>query len=195
MTPWTHDQWTQDKPWVGMIWAQTSAGVIGRDGDMPWHLPEDFAHFRAQTRSCTVIMGRRTWDSLPRSAQPLPGRRNIVVTGDEGRRPGIVAAGAETTSSLTSALELASHGQPEKIWILGGGRIYEETVRRGLADIAMVTMIDLDAEGDTYAPQLPPQQWELCAADPDEGWHASTDGLRYRFETLCRRDHEGPPSD
>ncbi|OSM43163.1 dihydrofolate reductase [Nesterenkonia sp. PF2B19] len=186
------------RPWVGMIWAQTRDGVIGRDGDMPWHLPEDFAHFRAQTRGRPVVMGRRTWESLPESVRPLPGRRNIVITGDADRAATITAAGAETASSLDAALDLAcspgADGQPPaKVWILGGGRIYAETVEQDLADAAVVTVIDLDVDGDTYAPQLPPSRWELCAADPAEGWHTAADGQRYRFETLCRHDGEEDP--
>ncbi|GAA1181700.1 dihydrofolate reductase [Nesterenkonia xinjiangensis] len=182
-------------PWVGMIWAQTRDGVIGRDGEMPWHLPEDFAHFRAQTRGRPVVMGRRTWESLPEKARPLPGRRNIVITGNSARAAEIAAAGAETTTSLDEALALAAgpdaEGRvPEKVWVLGGGRIYTETVDRELADTAVITVIDLDADGDTWAPQLPPSRWELCAADPAEGWHTAANGLRYRFETLCRRDGE-----
>lgn len=181
------------QPWVGMIWAQTREGVIGRDGGMPWHLPEDFAHFREQTRGCTVIMGRLTWSSLPETVRPLPGRRNIVVTSDRQRAAEISATGAEATSSLTEALQLASDGCSEKIWILGGGQIYAETVQRRLADVAVVTVIDLDVDGDTSAPHLPAQEWELCAADPDAGWHTGGDGLRYRFETLVRRDPAGTP--
>ncbi|GAB3191126.1 dihydrofolate reductase [Nesterenkonia suensis] len=187
-------------PWVGMIWAQTRDGVIGHGGDMPWHLPEDFAHFRAQTRGRPVVMGRRTWESLPEAARPLPGRRNIVITGDSARAAEIAAAGAETASSVEAALEVAGGADaegtlPEKVWVLGGGRIYRETVDRGLADGAVITVIDMQAEGDTWAPRLPPSRWELCAADPAEGWHTAANGLRYRFETLCRREVEGPTDD
>lgn len=198
--PEARDETSAPRPWVGMIWAQTRDGVIGDGGDMPWHLPEDFAHFRAQTRGRPVIMGRRTWESLPESARPLPGRRNIVITGDAARAGEIAAAGAETTSSLDQALTMASEPDaddriPEKVWVLGGGRIYAETVDRGLADAAVITVIDLEADGDTWAPRLPPSRWELCAADPDEGWHTAANGLRYRFETLRRREDEAPAED
>ena len=68
------------RPRIGLIWAQARGGVIGKDGAMPWHLPEDLAHFKRTTLGCPVIMGRKTWDSLPPKFRPLPGRRNIVVT-------------------------------------------------------------------------------------------------------------------
>lgn len=191
----THTE--REHPWVGMIWAQARDRVIGDDGDMPWHLPEDFAHFRAMTRGCPVVMGRRTWESLPAAARPLPGRRNIVVTGDSARAAEIARAGAEAVDSLAAGLQLAaasasasdaSSGAPERIWILGGGAIYAEAVERGLADAAVVTVIDLDVDGDTRAPRLPEEDWRLESTDPsDGGWHVAENGLRHRFETHVRR--------
>ncbi|GAA1787892.1 dihydrofolate reductase [Leucobacter iarius] len=88
---------------LGMIWAEARGGAIGRDGDMPWHLPEDLAHFKRTTLGDPVIMGRRTWESLPERFRPLPGRANIVVTRD----PGFVAEGARVAASVESALDLA----------------------------------------------------------------------------------------
>ncbi|WP_304411934.1 dihydrofolate reductase [Nesterenkonia sp. F] len=199
----THTE--REHPWVGMIWAQARDRVIGDDGDMPWHLPEDFAHFRAMTRGCPVVMGRRTWESLPEAVRPLPGRRNIVVTGDASRAAEIEGAGAEAVDSLATGLQVAaaptstgassssdgshdSHGPPERIWILGGGAIYAEAVEHGLADAAVVTVIDLAVDGDTRAPRLPEEDWRLESADPPDGdWHIAENGLRHRFETHVRR--------
>ena len=76
---------------VGLIWAQSTSGVIGRDGTIPWSLPEDMAHFKRLTMGHTVVMGRRTWESLPVRFRPLPGRRNVVVS----RNPDYLAEGAE----------------------------------------------------------------------------------------------------
>ena len=100
---------------VGLVWAQAHDGVIGADGGMPWHVPEDLAHFRAVTGSSDVVMGRRTWESLPPRFRPLPGRRNIVVT----RSAEWSADGAERAASLDQALALADG---DDVWVIGGGR-------------------------------------------------------------------------
>ncbi|MDQ1083503.1 MULTISPECIES: dihydrofolate reductase [Microbacterium] len=157
---------------VGLVWAQADGGVIGADGGMPWHVPEDLAHFRQVTGASDVIMGRRTWESLPPRFRPLPGRRNIVVT----RSPDWNADGAEPAASLDAALALA---RGDTVWIIGGGRLYAEAVHR--ADVIELTRLDLAVDGDTYAPAI--DGWERDAADPAEGWHTSSSGIRYRFET------------
>ena len=87
---------------LGLIWAQARRRVIGREGALPWHLPQDMAHFRQATAGCAVIMGRKTWDSLPPCFRPLPGRVNIVIT----RQPGWNAPGARPAASLPQALAL-----------------------------------------------------------------------------------------
>ncbi|RYY68376.1 MAG: dihydrofolate reductase, partial [Comamonadaceae bacterium] len=101
---------------LGMVYARARNGVIGKDGVMPWHLPEDLAHFKRLTLGCPVIMGRKTWESLPPKFRPLPGRRNIVVT----RNRDWSAAGAETADSLEQAIarvEDVSHA-----WVIGGAQ-------------------------------------------------------------------------
>jgi hypothetical protein len=110
-------------PRIAMIWGQASSGVIGT---MPWHLPEDFKHFRSLTAGQPVIMGRRTWDSLPEKSRPLPGRTNIVITGQRGW----AAAGALRASNLSHALELGAGvaGPNDRLWIIGGGRVYNEAM-------------------------------------------------------------------
>ncbi|MFT4306124.1 MAG: dihydrofolate reductase [Microbacterium sp.] len=159
---------------LGLVWAQAHGGVIGAGGRMGWYVPEDLVHFRAVTGTAAVVMGRRTWDSLPERFRPLPGRRNIVVT----RRDDWRAEGAERAGSLQAALALAGGDA----WVVGGGQLYAQAV--GRADVLEVTHLDLDADGDTYAPSL--AGWRQVGADPVEGWHTSRTGIRYRFVTYAR---------
>lgn len=104
---------------IALIYAVAANGVIGRNGSMPWHVPEDLAHFRALTSGCPVIMGRKTWDSLPERFRPLPGRRNIVIT----RQDGWQARGAEVAHSLEQALEVARSTQADTVWVMGGAGV------------------------------------------------------------------------
>ena len=155
---------------VGLVWAQDRDGVIGRDGALPWHLPEDLAHFRALTRGATVVMGRATWESLPERFRPLPGRRNVVLS----RRPGYGAAGADVRDSLGAAL--ADVDGP--VWVIGGAQVYAQA--QSLADRAAVTEVDVRVDGDALAPRLD-ERWQRIGTDPADGWHRSTTGLAYRF--------------
>lgn len=156
-----------------MIWAQAMNGVIGRDNAMPWHLREDFEHFRNLTTGHPVIMGRRTWESLPPKSRPLSGRTNIVITSD----PEWAAKGSLRASSLTDALGLAyRQAGAGQIWIIGGGRVYAEAVH--MADTAVITRIDIEVEGDAHAPDLDGWQREDAS-----GWETSRSGASYRFET------------
>lgn len=162
------------------IWAQArddmGRPVIGRDGDMPWHLPEDLAHFQESTRGEAVVMGRRTWESLPKKFRPLPGRFNVVVTSGEGPRD------CASATTLAGALELVDEQEPSSdVWIIGGARLFAEAAR--IATEAVVTEIDLVTEGDTYAPALDPAHWTVAAASEQ---HTSSTGLRYRFVTYTR---------
>ena len=190
---------------LGMIWAQARGGVIGEAGDMPWRLPEDMARFKAVTMGHPVIMGRRTWESFPERFRPLPGRDNIVITSN----PDYVAAGARTVGSLDEALAaaralLAEAGDAEgEVWIIGGGRVYRDALPR--ADRLKITDIDLDASGDTTAPDPATAEpgaaesegadasWQQVARDPATGWHESRTGLRYAYRSLERvRDAVSP---
>lgn len=160
---------------VGLVWAQAHDGVIGADGGMPWHVPEDMAHFREVTGSAEVVMGRRTWESLPPRFRPLPGRRNIVVT----RSADWADDGAERAGSLEEALALTAG---DEVWVIGGGMLYAAAIDR--ADLLEVTRLDVAVGGDTCAPST--DGWSLVAADPEQGWHTSRSGIRYRFETYRR---------
>ncbi|MCR2813393.1 dihydrofolate reductase [Microbacterium sp. zg.Y1090] len=161
---------------IGLVWAEARGGVIGADGGMPWHVPEDLAHFKAVTAGAPVIMGRRTWESFPPRFRPLPGRRNIVVTRDTAWADD----GAERAGSLDAALWLADADAPARVWVIGGSGLFREAIDR--ADLLEVTELDLEVQGDTFAPDR--SSWPVAAADPGEGWHTSRTGIRYRFLTL-----------
>ncbi|PZE35022.1 dihydrofolate reductase [Curtobacterium sp. MCPF17_031] len=161
---------------VGLVWARSTDGVIGADGGIPWHVPEDLAHFRAVTGSGTVVMGRRTWESLPERFRPLPGRRNVVLTRD----PDFRADGAEVVHELGPAIEQArASGGP--VWVIGGGAVYRDAL--ALADRVSETIVDVQAAGDTVAPSID-DAWELVDDGP---WQESRTGTRYRFLEWRRR--------
>ncbi|MET7355832.1 dihydrofolate reductase [Streptomyces mirabilis] len=166
---------------AGLIWAQTLDGVIGADNAIPWRLREDMAHFKATTLGHPVVMGRKTWDSLPPRFRPLFGRRNIVVTRD----PQWVAEGAERAGSIAQALELAGDplepaGPAAAAWVIGGGEIYRAAL--GYATTLSVTEVDSTVKGDIYAPTLGPT-WKVAE---DQGWQSSASGLRYRIRKYTR---------
>ncbi|MGO1537788.1 MAG: dihydrofolate reductase [Leucobacter sp.] len=174
---------------IGMIWAEAHGGAIGRGGDMPWHLPEDLSHFKRITSGAPVVMGRRTWESLPERVRPLPGRTNIVVTRDREFQ----APGAEVTWSLEDALDVAREAaaapserapgvSDPTVWVMGGGQLYGAAMP--LATELVVTRISLDTDGaDTFAPEIGPE-WRLVEpGTPLE----SASGLGYRFERWERR--------
>lgn len=161
------------KPRINLIYARAANGVIGKDGTMPWHLPEDLAHFKQLTHGCPVIMGRKTWDSLPPKFRPLPGRTNIVIT----HQPDWQAEGAQRAASLEEALLQA--GAVTDIWVIGGAQIYAQS--EPLAARAEVTEIDQDFEGDAHAPTLGPAWREIARST-----HVSGKGLPFSFVTLER---------
>ena len=160
---------------VGLIWAQAANGVIGRDGALPWRLPEDLAHFRATTLGAAVVMGRKTWESLPAKVRPLPGRDNIVVT----TRPDWRAAGAAVAHSLDEALAQGTGA----VWVIGGASIYVAALPR--ANQVVVTELREEFDGDVYAPELS-LVWRQASAEPPDGWHQSRTGVHYRFVRYAR---------
>lgn len=172
---------------VNLIWAQTINGIIGDAGTMPWHVPEDLAHFREMTRGFPVIMGRSTWESLPARFRPLPGRLNVVLTRDRDREKQLRTAGARVAFSARHALDIAVEREPEQVWILGGAQIYDLFI--GLADRCEITQLNLpEVGGDTVAPILG-KQWTLHHASPSQGWHTSSTSVEYRFETYIPPSH------
>lgn len=158
---------------LNLIYARARNGVIGRDNQMPWHLPEDLAHFKQTTLGCPVIMGRKTWDSLPPRFRPLPGRQNIVITRDAAW----AADGAQAAHSLDAALGLCSGAA--QAWVIGGAQIYALALPQ--ARRVVVTEIDQDIDGDAWAPTLGPE-WR----ETDRQWHTSANGWRLAFVNFER---------
>jgi dihydrofolate reductase len=152
---------------VRLVWAQGDGGVIGADGALPWHLPEDLRLFRALTAGSTVVMGRRTWESLPPGVRPLPGRRNVVLSSTLAE-----VAGAEVARSVDDVLAL-----PGDVWVIGGAAVYGALLPH--ATEVVVTEVDTRPAGDTWAPALG-SPWRPALRLPAAGWAASTGGLRFR---------------
>ncbi|MDO8768897.1 MAG: dihydrofolate reductase [Burkholderiaceae bacterium] len=162
---------------LNLIFARAANGVIGANGTLPWHLPEDMAHFKRTTLGCPVIMGRKTWDSLPAKFRPLPDRTNVVIT----RQANWHATGAESANDISKALLMCEQltPQPEQVWVIGGAQIYAESIP--LAQRAVVTEIDADFEGDAYAPPFGPE-WVEAGREQ----HTSTSGIKFSFVTYIR---------
>ena len=153
-------------PRVYLVAAVAANGVIGNGGRLPWQLPEDLKHFKRLTLGHPVIMGRRTWESL---GKPLPGRDNIVVTG----QPGYSAAGAAVARSLEGALALCA-GEPVA-FVIGGSRLFAESlpVAAGL----VLTEIHRDFPGDTWFPEYDRSKWRETQREA----HTAADGMRFDF--------------
>ncbi|MFW0784753.1 dihydrofolate reductase [Gordonia sp. CPCC 206044] len=160
---------------ITLVWAQDRAGAIGRDNAIPWHVPEDMAHFREVTASHAVLMGRKTWESLPSRFRPLPGRRNVVIT----RSDSFEADGADVVHSLAEALDrVADH----EVVVMGGGEIYAAAMES--ATHLRLTEIDVLVEGaDAFAPEVDPYAWDTAVTGE---WLSSTTGVRYRFVDYVR---------
>ncbi len=168
---------TKHKPaCLSLIAAVARDGAIGRDNDLLWHDSRDQKHFRATTLGCPVIMGRRTWDSLPERFRPLPGRRNIVVT----RNTAWQAPGAEVAHSLNEALALVADAP--KAFVMGGGQLYAEALP--LADELELTEVEASFEADTFFPA-----WDRSAfAEARREAHPATDTSQaFAFVSYRRR--------
>lgn len=163
---------------LGLIWAQTPAGVIGADGGIPWRLPEDQVRFRRLTTGHVVLMGRATWDSLPERVRPLPGRENVVLT----RSPGWTAPGATVVGSVAEAARALAG---RDAWVVGGGQVYAAFL--DAADRLEVTEVHLNVPGDALAPPVDPAAWRQVGRQADDGWHTSTTGVPYRYLSYLRR--------
>jgi dihydrofolate reductase len=135
---------------VSIVVAHSANRVIGRDGGMPWHLPTDLRRFRALTTGHAVVMGRRTFESLPDAFRPLPERRNVVLSSDPAYR----ADGAEAVTDLEAALE-------GTCFVIGGGVTYEQALPH--AQRVYATEIEAEVEGDTFFPVLPEAEWRCVA--------------------------------
>jgi len=153
-------------PRIYLVVAVASNGIIGANGQLPWHLPEDLSHFKRLTMGHPVIMGRRTWESLK---GPLPGRENIVVT----RTAGYEAPGAAVASSLEGALALCA-GEPVA-FVIGGSRLFADSLP--IAEGLVVTEIHKDFAGDTWFPAYDRTRWREAQREA----HTAADGTRFDF--------------
>lgn len=165
-----------------LIAAVARNGVIGRQNDLVWRDPLDMARFKQLTAGATVIMGRRTWESLPPRFRPLPGRRNIVVT----RQPHYGAPGAALAHSLEEALSLAAEGPDHRpgstqVFVMGGGDLYAQALP--LAHRLELTEVDADIPGDVYFPLREPGSWRCVARET----HTGQDGTPFVFASYLRQ--------
>ncbi|HEX4081043.1 MAG TPA: dihydrofolate reductase [Rhizomicrobium sp.] len=159
---------------IALVVAAASNGVIGSRGAIPWHIPEDMRRFRSLTMGKPCIMGRKTWESLPK--KPLSGRLNIVVTRDAG----LAAPGAEVVPTFEAAVERAEREGADEIAVIGGAEIYRAALL--LADLVHLTEIHAAFDGDARLPALSVEDWREASREE----HLSGEGLRYAFVTLER---------
>ena len=160
---------------VSLVAAVAREGVIGRDNTIPWRIPEDAQRFRALTMGHPVVMGRRTWDSLPDRFRPLPGRRNVVVT----RNRAWHADGAEGAGSLTDAINLLDSAP--QVFVIGGAELYAEALP--LADELLLTEIEAEVAGDVFFPS-----WDRAAFEEESRErHVSETGTPFSFVTYVRK--------
>jgi dihydrofolate reductase len=148
---------------VAIVAAVAKNGVIGAKNDLPWYLPEDLKRFKQITTGKTVVMGRKTFESiLARLKKPLPNRDNVVITRNKEYK---VPEGVVTHADLKTALR--EHGSSD-IFIIGGGEIFNQSI--GLADTLYITHVDKEVEGDVYFPQIDQKKWRLESNEPHEGY-------------------------
>ena len=193
---------------VGAIWAQDRHGVIGADGHMLWRVPADFRHFRAATTGGVVIVGRTTWQSL---GTALPGRLSVVLTRQQGWADDAVARVAPTlTAGLRRACELAAglgedpregaYRALPRVWVIGGGSVYQQALEAGVIDELLVSVIDIDAVSaaarrgvalsrPVSAPHLEPGTWapDPEHSDPEGTWRPVSGDAPWRVEHYRRR--------
>ena len=160
---------------ISLIAALAKNRAIGKDGQLLWHLPEDMRHFRETTRGKPVIMGRKTWESLPDSFRPLPGRHNIVVS----RNPSYLAAGATLVGSLEDAISVA--GEVAEVFVIGGAELYRQALP--VASRLYLTEIAQDFAGDVFFPDVPVEDWEEISRQAQQG----TSGPVFSFVVYRRR--------
>uniref|UniRef100_UPI0035AF8D57 dihydrofolate reductase n=1 Tax=Aquipseudomonas alcaligenes TaxID=43263 RepID=UPI0035AF8D57 len=162
-----------------LIAALADNRVIGRDNQLPWHLPADLKHFKAKTLGKPIIMGRKTWDSLGR---PLPGRLNLVVS----RQAGLQLEGAEVFAGLDEAIARADAWAREQgvdeLMLIGGAQLYEQALAR--AERLYLTRVALQPQGDAWFPAFDEAAWQRAECEAHEAGDSTP---AYRFETWQRR--------
>jgi len=155
-----------------MIAAMGSNRVIGKDNDIPWHLPDDFAYFKDTTKNHHVIMGRKNWESLPHRFRPLPNRPNIIIT----RQSDYQAEGAEVVTSLEDAIQIARNNGESEAFIIGGGEIYRMGLE--LSDKIYLTEINGAFDGQVTFPELDQNQWK----EVEREHHGTDERHDYSFD-------------
>lgn len=161
---------------LSLIAALAKNRAIGKDNQLLWHLPEDMRHFRETTRGKPVIMGRKTWESLPDAFRPLPGRKNIVVS----RNPAYQASGASLVGSLDAAIKQA--GEAAEIFIIGGAELYCQAMP--LADRLYLTELAQYFAGDAFFPETPVNTWQEISRQTAQ---STANGLEFSFVVYQRR--------
>ena len=163
---------------ISIIAAVAENGIIGRKGQLPWRLSDDLRRFKQLTMGHTIVMGRRTWESIGRA---LPGRRTVVVS----RRPDFRTnvEGVETASGLDQALAIAQAANDEEVFVIGGAELYRESL--GRANRLHLTRVRADVEGDTCFPDIEWNNWQLVESEDHDANEKNE--FAYRFETYDRR--------
>jgi len=167
---------------IVVIVAVAQNGAIGKDNAIPWHIKEDFLHFKEKTMGCPVIMGDKTYDSLPDNARPLPGRENIVCTLD----PDYKAEGATLFNDFNKAIEYVKQKDIERAYIIGGATIYKLGMK--IADIFELTRIYHDYDADTFYPEINEAEWEIINKEDHEGLDKKNNiNVKFSFITYRRK--------
>jgi dihydrofolate reductase len=163
---------------ISLIAALASNRAIGKNNELLWQLPEDMRHFRETTRGKPVIMGRKTWESLPERFRPLPGRHNIVIS----RNPAFAAPGATLAGSLEDALRMAAaKGSSDEVFVIGGAEIYRQALP--ISSRLYLTEVEECVDGDVFFPPTPPQDWQEISRQRQPG----TGGPAFSFVVYQRR--------
>ena len=159
-------------PVLTVIVARALNGAIGHQNRLPWHLPEDLAHFKRTTMGKTIVMGRLTWESIGRV---LPGRQMVVIT--RGKEP--LPAGVRRAASLAQAV--ADNANEDELFVIGGGRVYASALP--IADRIIMTEVELSPPADIFFPSPDPTDWQETSRVPA----TSVNGTRYSIITYARR--------
>ena len=169
------------RPRIAFVVASSKNGVIGRQGKLPWRLSSDLKFFKTITMGKPLVMGRKTWESLPK--RPLPGRDNIVITRQRGyNAPGAIVV-ADPEAAISKAETFARRAGSDEIAVIGGGEIFSVLLPR--ADRVYLTEVDLEVEGDTFLPKLDPLHWREVARERFS--QGEKDDADFVIRTLVRR--------
>jgi dihydrofolate reductase len=164
---------------VVLLAAVAKNGVIGVRNELPWHLPEDLKRFKELTTGHTVVMGRKTFDSImARLGKPLPNRKSVVITRDAAWAPPSPAHDVTVIHDIAAIRNLPG----DVLWVIGGAEIYQLTMP--MADELDITEVDLAPQGDAFFPAIDAAQWTMASGP---GWHSEASGLGYRFIRYQRR--------